>query len=150
MLGIPASTIRYYDRRGLIPDVDRGRGRMRRFDDANIEWLRLIERLKMAGMTIDEIREFTDLYRQGDATIERRRALIHARRDAIEERLRHMEETLDFITYKCWFYDTAAREGTCDVPRAMSEDDMPADIAAIKRRCDGLASAGDPALTART
>ncbi|PKU90459.1 transcriptional regulator [Bifidobacterium pseudolongum subsp. globosum] len=135
MLGIPASTIRYYDRKGLLPDVDRDQVRVRRFDEANIEWLRLIERLKMAGMTIGEIREFTDLYRQGDATIEQRRAIIHARRDAIEEQLRHMEDTLDFITYKCWFYDTAAREGTCDAPRAMSEDDMPADIAAIRRRC---------------
>ena len=47
-----------------------------------------------------------------------------------------LQETLDFITYKCWYYDTAAQAGTCAVPQAMAEEDMPPHIAEIKRRCD--------------
>ena len=54
---------------------------------------------------------------------------------AFARQLEELKETLDFITYKCWYYDTAAEAGTCDVPHNMSEDEMPAEIAAIKRKC---------------
>lgn len=138
MLGIPASTIRFYEGKGLIQDLGRTSGGIREFTEEDIEWLRMIEHLKMAGMSISEIGEFATLYKQGDSSIEQRRRLIHGRRDLIEAQIAELEETLEFITYKCWFYDTAAEAGTCDVPRGMSEDEMPPEIAAIKKRCDSL------------
>ena len=134
-LGLPASTIRYYDGKGLLPGVERSEGGVRRFSEADLDWLRMIEHLKMSGMTIAEIREFTALYQLGDASIEQRRALVHGRRDQIVQQMKELQDTLDFITYKCWYYDTAAEAGTCDVPREMPEDEMPPEIAAILRRC---------------
>ena len=134
-LGLPASTIRYYDSKGMLPEVARSEGGVRRFSDADVDWLRMIEHLKMSGMTIAEIGEFIALYQQGDATIEQRRALVHGRRDEIQRQMAELQDTLDFITYKCWYYDTAAEAGTCDVPREMPEDEMPPEIAAILRKC---------------
>lgn len=135
-LGIPASTIRYYDNKGMLPGVSRAEGGMRRFTQADIDWLHMIGHLKMSGMSIREIQDFVALYQDGDATIEQRRALVHGRRDEIVRQMAELQETLDFITYKCWYYDTAAQAGTCAVPQAMAEEDMPPHIAEIKRRCD--------------
>ena len=134
-LGLPASTIRYYDGKGLLPAVERSEGGVRRFSEADLDWLRMIEHLKMSGMTIAEIQEFTALYQLGDASIEQRRALVHGRRDQIVQQMKELQDTLDFITYKCWYYDTAAEAGTCDVPREMPEDEMPPEIAAILQKC---------------
>lgn len=135
ILGIPSSTVRYYETKGLLPGIDRTEGGIRIFTDEDLDWMKLIGHLKMSGMTIGEIREFTDLYQKGDETIEERRALVHRRREEIEHQLAELKDTLDFITYKCWFYDTAAEAGTCDVPYNMNEDEMPSKIAAIKRKC---------------
>lgn len=134
-LGIPPSTIRYYEAKGLLPRIERTEGGVRAFTEEDLDWIRLIGHLKLSGMTISEIREFTSLYQQGDETIEERRALVRRRRDEIERQMEELKDTLDFITYKCWFYDTAAAAGTCDVPASMAEDEMPAEMAAIRRKC---------------
>lgn len=134
-LGIPASTIRYYDSKGLLPGVLRTEGGMRLFTRTDLEWMHMIGYLKMSGMTIREIQEFVALYQGGDATIEQRRALVHRRRDEIARQLEELQETLDFITYKCWFYDVASEAGTCATPESMTEGEMPPHIAEIKRRC---------------
>ena len=135
LLGLAPSTIRFYDNKGLLPNVERSEGGVRRFSESDIDWLRMIEHLKMSGMTIAEIGEYIALFRKGDATIEQRRALVHGRRDEILRQMAELQETLDFITYKCWYYDTAAEAGTCDVPRNMPEDEMPPEMAAILKKC---------------
>ena len=134
-LGIPASTIRYYDGKGMLPEVSRSVGGVRRFTDADIDWLRMIEHLKMSGMTINEIREFIALYKDGDKTIEQRRELVHHRREELQRQMAELQDTLDFITYKCWFYDTALKAGTCEVPRTMPESEMPSEIVKILHKC---------------
>lgn len=134
-LAIPPSTIRYYEAQGLLPEVERTEGGVRSFTDKDLDWMRLIGHLKLSGMTISEIREFTSLYREGDKTIEARRALVHKRREEVLAQLEELKDTLDFITYKCWYYDTASEAGTCAVPHNMPEDEMPPKIAAIKRKC---------------
>lgn len=134
-LGVPASTLRFYEKKGLLPHLGRTPGGIRMFTEDDLEWVRFVERLKDSGMPLGEIRRFVDLYLAGDATIEERRQIIHARRDAIDEEIRQLELARDFITYKCWFYDTASERGTCDVPRNMPDDELPPKIRAIKRRC---------------
>ena len=133
--GIPATTLRYYDKEGLLPHMERSDGGMRMFTEDDFEWFRFIERLKKSGMPIKEIKEFIDLYEQGDSTIEQRRDLIHARKKEVERQMEELQETLDFITYKCWFYDEAAKAGTTKVPQTMPLKDMPPKIREIKERC---------------
>ena len=135
LLGLAPSTIRFYDNKGLLPNVERSEGGVRRFSEPDIDWLRMIEHLKMSGMTIAEIIEFTELYQHGDKTIEQRRELVHNRRNELQKQLEELQETLGFITYKCWYYDTAAEAGTCDVPRTMPEEEMPSEIVDILKKC---------------
>lgn len=134
-LSMPASTIRFYEKNGLIPNMRRTGSGIRLFGEEDLEWMRFVERLKASGMPIKEIRTFIELYQQGDSTIEERRRIVHERREAVERQIAELEHARDFIEYKCWFYDVAAEAGTCDVPRNMLPEDMPKRMRCIKERC---------------
>lgn len=124
-LGIPAPTLRYYDKEGLLPYVGRTPNGTRFFTEDDLEWLHMIECLKRSGLSIKEIRQFVEWYVQGDSTLEQRRELFHRRKRAIEEELEHLRETLEFVEYKCWFYDTAVEAGTIDAPRTLKPCETP-------------------------
>ena len=134
-LGMPASTIRFYEKNGLIPNQQRSSDGRRLFDEDDLEWMRFVERLKVSGMPIKEIREYIDLYLQGDATIEERRRIVYSRRAAIDAQLEELMLARDFIDYKCWYYDVARESGTCDTPRNMPYEELPEDIKRIKVKC---------------
>jgi len=135
-LGMPASTIRFYDKRGLLPNQRRTEGGVRLFDDQDLEWLRFVERLKASGMPLKEIKRFIELYQQGDETIDERRRMLYERRGAIDRKIAELELTRDFVEFKCWFYDVAAEAGTCDVPREMPVEEMPDKMRRIFERCE--------------
>lgn len=132
---MPASTIRYYDKNGLFPDMSRSQGGIRVFTEDDLEWARFVERLKVSGMPIREIKEYIDLYRRGDATIAERLRIVRERREKILRQMEDLRLSLDFMTYKCWFYEVAAESGTCDTPRSMPSDELPEEIRRIKQEC---------------
>lgn len=120
-IGVPTSTVRYYDKEGLLPFVGRSDSGLRVFQDSDIESLRMIECLKRTGMSLKDIRQFMEWCHEGDSTLEQRRAMFHARRDAVKEQIRELQETLDVVEYKCWFYDTSVANGT---DRGMAEKSL--------------------------
>lgn len=134
-LGMPASTIRFYKKNGLIPHMRRTSDGRRLFDEDDLEWMRFIERLKTSGMPIKEIRTYIDLYLEGDSTIEERRRIVYERRALIDKQIEDLKLALDFIDYKCWFYDVARESGTCDTPRSMPREELPDRIRRIKDTC---------------
>lgn len=134
-LHMPASTLRYYDKQGLFPDVARSQGGIRMYTEDDLEWARFIERLKASGMPIREIREYIGLFREGDSTIEERRRIVYERRAAIDEQIADLKLARDFIDYKCWLYDMASECGTCDVPMNMPFEELPPKIQRIKKKC---------------
>lgn len=71
-LGVPASTLRYYDKEGLLPFVERSSGGIRMFRENDFEWLQVIRCMKKAGMSIKDIRQYIELAMQGDDTIDTR------------------------------------------------------------------------------
>ena len=83
MLDVPASTLRYYDKEGLLPFVMRSSGGIRMFQESDVEWLRVIACLKSAGMSIKDIRTYIELAMQGDGTIDARLALFQKQREAL-------------------------------------------------------------------
>ena len=58
VMGLPASTLRYYDQEGILPFVERSNGGIRMFADKDYEWLKVIECLKKSGLSIKEIRAY--------------------------------------------------------------------------------------------
>ncbi|WP_022868672.1 MerR family transcriptional regulator [Schaalia vaccimaxillae] len=134
-LGMPASTIRFYEKNGLIPNQKRSNDGRRLFNEDDLEWMRFVERLKVSGMPIKEIRKYIKLYIEGDSTIEERRRIVYKRHAAIDAQLKDLKLARDFIEYKCWFYDVAAESGTCDTPRNMPLEELPDSIRRIKAKC---------------
>lgn len=61
LLGVAASTLRYYDKEGLLPFVERSSGGIRMFRESDIEWLQVIGCMKKAGMSIKDIRQYIEM-----------------------------------------------------------------------------------------
>lgn len=124
-LGIAASTLRYYDKEGLLPFVERSGGGIRMFKDDDLSGLRIIECLKKTGMPIKDIKHFMDCCMEGDSTINERLTIIKSQRDAVINQMKEMQEMLDMLNYKCWYYETAKEAGTCAVHNDMQIENVP-------------------------
>ena len=125
LLGIAASTLRYYDQEGLLPFVERSQGGIRMFTEDDLEPLMLIGCLKKSGLSIKEIRAFIHLVQLGDASLEERLELLRRRREAVRQQIADLQETLSLLEYKCWYYETACQAGTEDVVRSLLCSEVP-------------------------
>ena len=121
------STLRYYDKQGLFPNMERVSG-IRKFGDTEIEVLRVIECLKKAGMEIKDIRQFMDWCVEGPATYPQRKAMFEAQRVHMEAELEQMNRTLDMLKFKCWYYEQAIKDGSEDRLKALIPDRLPEEI----------------------
>ena len=127
MFDLPISTLRYYDKEGLFPDMVRKSG-IRQFSDREVEALRVIECLKASGLEIKDIKQFMEWCVEGPSTYAWRKALFETRKAAVEEEMSHLQKTLDMLEYKCWYYDTAIRDGGEERLNEMIPDRLPPEI----------------------
>lgn len=127
MFRIPISTLRYYDKEGLFPGLERTSG-IRRFGEAELEALRVIECLKQSGLEIKDIKRFMQWCCEGSGTYPQRKALFEHQRRVVEGQIRRLERTLAMIDFKCWYYGQAIRDGSEDRIRAMMPDHLPPEI----------------------
>ena len=134
MFSLPVSTLRYYDREGLLPGMERQSG-IRKFGEQQLEALRVIECLKASGLEIREIRQFMAWCAEGPSTYPQRRQLFETRKAAVEEEMRRLEKTLAMGRFKCWYYDTAMKEGGEDGTLAGIPETLPPEIRALYDRC---------------
>ena len=132
-LGVPASTLRYYDKEGLLPFVERSSGGIRMFQPSDFEWLQVINCMKKAGMSIQDIRQYIELALQGDSTIDQRLAMFMQQREALKARLAELRHTLLTVEYKCWYYETAKAAGSTDVPQQLPDEAVPEAVRAVRR-----------------
>lgn len=133
-LGVATSTLRYYDKEGLLPFMERSEGGMRVFRESDYEFLKIIHCLKATGMQIKDIREFITLVMQGNETIDARLELFQKRKVEVEKQMAELQETLDTINFKCWYYETAKKAGTTDVPDQMSDEELPEELRSVRAR----------------
>ena len=127
MFNLSISTLRYYDKEGLFPGMERKSG-IRQFSDQEIEALRIIECLKASGLEIRDIKQFMAWCVEGPSTYTQRRELFETRRKAVESEMVALQKTLDMLKFKCWYYDTAIRDGSEERIQAMMPDHLPPDI----------------------
>ncbi len=136
-LGVAPSALRYYDREGLLPFVERSGSGVRVFKDSDYEWLQVIACLKKTGMTLKDIRRFVEMAMEGDETIETRLALISRQKAAVEEKIATLNDTLRTLEFKEWYYTTAKAAGTTAVPREMPLEKLPEAFRAVRLRLKG-------------
>lgn len=130
MFGLPQSTLRYYDKEGLLPQIQRQGAGIRRFDEQAIEALRVIECLKKSGMGIKDIRQFMIWCGEGASTYQQRLELFQRRRAEVEQELARLKKTLAMIDFKCWYYTQALATGSEDFTAAIPEG-LPEEIRAL-------------------
>lgn len=127
MFGLPVSTLRYYDKQGLFPGLERTSG-IRRFGDTELEALRVIECLKKAGMGIKDIRLFMEWCAEGPSTYPKRKVMFEERRAHMESEIANMNRALDMLKFKCWYYEQAIQDGNEDRVKALIPDNLPEEI----------------------
>lgn len=111
MMGVTASTLRYYDKEGLLPNIRRKNG-IRVFEDEDFAWLRVLNCLKNTGMPLRKIREYVELTKGGDATLKQRYALIKEQRQNVQDQMDQLKYYMKELDYKDWYYRTALQEGS--------------------------------------
>lgn len=134
ILGVPASTLRYYDQEGLLPFVERSKGGVRMFTEADYTALMVIGCLKKSGLSIKEIKAFIQMAEQGDSSLEERLDLFRHRKEAVEKQMQELRETLSLLEYKCWYYETACQAGTEGAVKDLPLESLPAEYRTVKEK----------------
>ncbi|MFC0600906.1 MerR family transcriptional regulator [Streptomyces palmae] len=102
--GLSAHTLRWYERIGLMPHVDRNHTGQRRFTNRDLDWLALVGKLRLTGMPVADMVRYAELVRQGDSTYRAREELLTAHREVVRQRIEELRSTLDVLDYKIDIY----------------------------------------------
>ena len=97
MMSLPVSTIRYYDKMGLIPFLEKNESGYRIFKEKDISMLRIIECFKNTGMSISEMQQYVEMVKRGDESLEERYQLFVRRKEIVLEEMRQLEKQLKTI-----------------------------------------------------
>ena len=137
LLNVAPSTLRYYDREGLLPFAQRSPGGIRVFTETDLRWLRIISCLKCAGMPLKDIRRYIEMAMEGSDTIEERLEMFVQQRQRILDQMQELQQTLDVVDYKCWYYETAKQAGNEEVPMNLPDEQLPEKLRAVRQRLRG-------------
>jgi len=105
--GLSSDTLRYYERIGLIPPVNRGENGIRDYNELDIRRVDFIKCMRSAGLPIEVLIEYVSLVQQGDQTIEARKDILKDQRNLVAERIKEMQKTLDLLDHKIEVYEKA-------------------------------------------
>ncbi|MEU6381291.1 MerR family transcriptional regulator [Streptomyces sp. NPDC046909] len=110
--GLSAHTLRWYERIGLMPHIDRSHTGQRRYSNADLDWLDFVGKLRLTGMSVADMVRFAELVREGDHTYGQRSQLLEATRRDVLSRIAELQDTLAVLDLKINFYSGAqhARE----------------------------------------
>ncbi|MBU7563805.1 MerR family transcriptional regulator [Pediococcus ethanolidurans] len=120
--GLSISTIRYYDKQGLIPNLNKDQTGNRTFTEQNMATIKIIQCLKLAGMQIKDIKVFIHWCLTGDSTLELRKAMFDDLQVKLNKKMHQLGKILDEINFKQAYYTKAIADGTEKYVREMSPD----------------------------
>lgn len=125
IMNVTPSTLRYYDKQGLLPFMERKDSGYRIFSDTDMSMLHVIECLKKSGMPIKDIRQFSKWVQLGDDSLQERYEMFVERKRVVEAQMAELQKTLDFINHKCRYYETALEAGTEKIHFKEQGDKLP-------------------------
>ncbi|MET9448598.1 MerR family transcriptional regulator [Streptomyces cinerochromogenes] len=106
--GLTAHTLRWYERIGLMPHVDRSHTGQRRYSNRDLDWLDFVTKLRLTGMPVADMVRYAELVRQGDHTFADRRQLLESTRRDVLNRIAELHDTLGVLDRKISFYAAEA------------------------------------------
>ncbi|WP_442956201.1 MerR family transcriptional regulator [Paenibacillus sp. USHLN196] len=119
-LDLTVYTLRYYDKEGLMPFVERTTSGTRLFKDSDIDFLKIIQCLKLTGMPIKDIKDFIEWCSEGDSTLKQRYDMFTERKASVEAQMEELRKTMEVIEHKCAYYETALKAGTEEIHKVKS------------------------------
>lgn len=102
--GLPADTLRYYEKVGLIPPVTRKESGVRDYTPEDCGWVEFIKCMRGAGLSIETLTRYVALYRKGNRTLKQRKQLLIDEREHLQERMKQMQQVLKRLNYKIDMY----------------------------------------------
>lgn len=107
--GLTAHTLRWYERIGLMPHVERSHTGQRRFTNRDLDWLTFVGKLRLTGMPVADMVRYAELVREGEHTFERRQELLEQTRRDVRTRIAELHDTLAVLDRKIDYYAGAHR-----------------------------------------
>jgi DNA-binding transcriptional MerR regulator len=104
--GLSPDTLRYYERIGLIPRVNRNKSGIRDYTEEDCKWIEFIKCMRSAGVQVETLVEYVTLLQQGDKTIEARKQILIEQREKLLSRIEEMERALERLNFKIKEYET--------------------------------------------
>ena len=102
---VPVDTLRYYERIGLLPPVNRSKSGFRDYTESDCQWVSFIKCMRSAGIPVEALIDYVNLFQQWDATREARRQILVEQRELLQARVEEQQRTLDYLSRKIQSYD---------------------------------------------
>lgn len=112
--GLTAHTLRYYQKEGLLPFLQKSSSGLRIFSDNDLGWLGLIECLKETGMPLKDIKQYIDWYLEGDTTLPQRLDMFRNQKTRVEAQIKQFQKHLEKIEFKIALYEEAVKRGSLE------------------------------------
>ncbi len=103
--GLSVDTLRYYEKAGLIPPVNRKENGIRDYTETDCGWVEFVKCMRGAGLSIEVLTQYIALYAKGNRTLQKRKNLLVAERDRLKERIEQMQQTLKRLNDKIDVYE---------------------------------------------
>lgn len=100
-----ADTLRYYERIGLVPPVNRNTSGIRDYTEEDCNWVEFIKCMRGAGLSIEVLIEYVTMFQQGNSTIKARKKLLIEQRSHLAEKIKEMQQTLERLDKKIDGYE---------------------------------------------
>ena len=110
--GVSADTLRYYEKEGLLPYISRTEGGVRDYTQEDCARIGFIKCMRSAGLSIEVLKQYFELFAKGKRTLKARRDLLAAEREKLKMRFAEMQDTLKRLDYKISVYDKALKSKT--------------------------------------
>ncbi|MGN0315238.1 MAG: MerR family transcriptional regulator [Fusicatenibacter sp.] len=114
--GLSQDTLRYYERVGMIPPVNRTAAGIRSYTEEDLRWVELAKCMRSAGLPVEAMIEYVRLFQEGDSTLSARLQLLTRQREVLLEQRRHIDATLNRLDQKISRYKEAVQTGVLNWP----------------------------------
>ena len=108
--GLTADTLRYYERGGLLPRVHRNQSGIRDYTEQDCGWVEFIKCMRGAGIQVEALIEYVELFQQGASTQEARKQILIEQREQLFARMQEMQQTLDRLDRKIEHYEKCMKQ----------------------------------------
>lgn len=105
--GFSSDTLRYYERIGLLPPVNRNQSGIRDYSELDVRRVEFVKCMRSAGLPIEVLIAYYELVQQGDQTIAARKEILKEQRAQVVAKMEEMQKTLDLLDYKINVYENA-------------------------------------------